>query len=93
MRDLINIGEIAAFMNNILVEIEEKEKYDKIVEKVLRRIEKNNLYVKPKKCMWKVREINFLGLVMGSGEIKIQEEKVARVLEWPRPKTVKCRSF
>jgi len=80
-------------MNNILVEIEEKEKYDKIVEKVLRRIEKNNLYVKPKKCMWKVREINFLGLVMGSGEIKIQEEKVARVLEWPRPKTVKCRSF
>jgi len=93
LRDLINIGEIAAFMNNILVEIEEKEKYDKIVEKVLRRIEKNNLYVKPKKCMWKVREINFLGLVMGSGEIKIQEEKVARVLEWPRPKTVKCRSF
>ena len=68
-------------MNNILVEIEEKEKYDKIVEKVLRRIEKNNLYVKPKKCMWKVREINFLGLVMGSGEIKIQEEKVAGVLE------------
>jgi len=89
LRDLINIGEIAAFMNNILVEIEEKEKYDKIVEEVLRRIEKNDLYVKPKKCMWKVREINFLGLVMGSEEIKIQKEKVVRVLEWPRPKTVK----
>jgi len=26
---------------------------------------------------------------MGPGEIKIQEEKVAEVLEWLRPKTVK----
>jgi len=26
---------------------------------------------------------------MGSGGIKMQEEKVARVLEWPKPKTVK----
>jgi len=56
----------------------------------LRRIEKNDLYIKPEKCVWKVREIDFLGLVMESGGIKMQEEKIARVLEWPRPKTVKA---
>ena len=55
----------------------------------MRRIEENDFYVKPRKCVWKVREIDFLGLVMGSGGIKMQEEKVARVLEWPKPKTVK----
>jgi len=30
-----------------------------------------------------------MGLVMGSGGIKMQKEKVVGVLEWPRPKTVK----
>jgi len=56
----------------------------------LRRIEKNDLYIKPEKCVWKVREIDFLGLVMESRGIKMQEEKIAGVLEWPRPKTVKA---
>jgi len=68
-------------MNDVLVGTEEKERHDKIVEKVLRRIEENDLYVKPEKYIWKVREIDFLGLVMESGGIKMQEEKVAGVLE------------
>ena len=47
---------------------------DADIEEVLRRIEKNDLDVKPKKYIWKVREIDFLGLVMELGGIKIQEE-------------------
>jgi len=89
LRDLINTGEVAAFMDNVLVRTEKEEKHNKIVKEVLKRMKENDLYVKLEKCVWKVREIDFLGLVMGSGEIKIQEEKVARVLEWPRPKMVK----
>jgi len=71
LRDLINTGEVAVFMDNVLVGTEEEEKYDEIVEEVLRRMKENDLYVKPKKYIWKVREINFLGLVMGSGGIKM----------------------
>jgi len=89
LRDLINTGEVTVFMDDILVGTEEEEKYDEIVEEVLRKMEENDLYVKPEKYVWKVREIDFLGLVMRSGGIKMQEEKVAGVLEWPRPKTVK----
>ena len=89
LRDLINTGEVVAFMNDILVGTEKEKRHDEIVEKVLRRMEENDLYVKPKKCIWKVREIDFLGLVMGSEGIKMQEEKVAGVLEWLRPKIIK----
>jgi len=71
LRDLVNTGEVAVFMDNVLVETEKEKKHDKIVEEVLRRMKKNDLYIKPKKCIWKVREINFLGLVMGSGGIKM----------------------
>ena len=95
LRDLINTGEVVVFMDDVLAGTEEERKHDEIVKEVLRRIEKNNLYIKPEKCMWKVREINFLRLVIGSGRIKIQEKKVVKVLEQPRPKTVKevWRSF
>ena len=89
LRNLINTGKVAAFMDDVLVGTEKKERHDEIVEEILRRIEENNLYVKSEKYIWKVREIDFLGLVMGSGEIKIQKKKVAGVLEWLRPKTVK----
>ena len=60
LRDLIDTGDIAAFMNNVLVETKDKEKHNEIVEKVLKRIEESDLYIKPEKCVWKVKEINFL---------------------------------
>jgi len=56
---------------------------------MLKRLEENNLYVKPEKCTWKVQKINFLGVVMGQKRIEMEEEKVARVLNWPILKTVR----
>jgi len=81
LRDLINTGEVTTFMNNVLVGTEDEKQHDKIVEEVLRRIKENNLYIKPEKCVWKVREIDFLGLVMESRGIKMQKKKVAGVLK------------
>ena len=66
-----------------------EERYDKLVEEVLRRLEENNLYVKPEKCTWKVEKVNFLGVVMGQRKIEIKEDKVAGVLNWSVPKTVR----
>jgi len=51
LRDLINKGEVVAFMDDILVGTEEKKRHDKIVEEILRRMEENDLYVKPEKCI------------------------------------------
>jgi len=89
LRDLVNEGKVAAFVDNVLVETKTEEGYDKIVEKVLRRLEENNLYVKPKKCVWKVRKIGFLGVVIGPNGIEIEKKKVDRVLSWPELKNVK----
>ena len=63
LRDIINEGKVVVFVDNILVGTEMEEGHDEIVEKVLRRLEENDLYVKPEKCMWKVRKIGFLGVV------------------------------
>jgi len=60
-----------------------------LVEEVLKRLEENDLFVKPEKCKWKVREVEFLGVVIGPKEVEMQREKVKEVLNWPAPRNVK----
>jgi len=50
LRDMINEGKVAAFVDNMLIETETEEGHDKLVEEVLKRLEENDLYVKPEKC-------------------------------------------
>ena len=89
LRDMINEGKVAAFVDDILIGMEIREGHDEIVEEVLRRLEKNDLYMKPEKCTWKVQKVNFLRVVMGQGKIKMEKDKVAEVLNWLVPKTVR----
>jgi len=89
LRDLINKGKVAAFVDNVLVGTEIEERHDEIVEEILKRLEENDLYIKPEKCVWKARKIGFLGVVIGPNGIKMEAEKVDGVLSWPQPKTVK----
>jgi len=37
--------------------------------------------VKPEKCKWKVREVEFLGVVIGSKEVEMQKKKIKEVLK------------
>ena len=85
----VNKGKVAAFVDDILVETKIEKGHDEIIEKVLRRLKKNNLYIKPKKYIWKVRKIGFLGVIIGPNRIEIEKEKVDGVLSWPEPKNVK----
>jgi len=89
LRDLINTGKVAAFIDNIIVGTESEEGYDELVEKVIKRLKENNLYMKLEKCKWKVRKVGFLGVVIEPEEIKMKEEKVKGLLEWLTPTCVK----
>ena len=50
LRDLINTEKVAAFIDNVIIGIDEEEGHDEMVAKVVKRLEKNDLYVKPEKC-------------------------------------------
>ena len=89
LQDLIDKENVAAFIDDVIVGMETEEWHDEIVEEVLKRMEDHNLYLKPEKCVWKVKEVGFLGLIIGKDGIKMEEEKVKGVLDWPRPKCVK----
>jgi len=50
---------------------------------------KKDLYIKPEKYKWKVREVEFLGVVIEPERIKIEKKKIKRVLDWLTLKGVK----
>jgi len=89
LRDLINKGKVVVFVDDVLVGTETEEGHNKIVEEILKRLEENDLYIKPEKCMWKVWKIGFLGVVIGPNGIEMEKEKVDGVLSWLEPKNVK----
>jgi len=68
------------FINNILVATNIEEEHDELVEEVLKRLEKNNLFIKQEKCKWKVREVEFLGVVIDPKGVEMQKKKVEGVL-------------
>ena len=77
------------FIDEIMVGMEEEEGHDELVEEVIRRLAENDLYVKPEKYKWKVRKVEFLGVVIGPERIKMEEDKMKGVLDWLIPKCVK----
>jgi len=89
LRDLINTGKLAAFIDDVIIGTETEEGHDELVVEVIKRMEENDLYVKPEKYKWKVREVGFLRVIIGPEGIKMEKEKVKGVLEWPTPKYVK----
>jgi len=68
---MINQGNTATFIDNIIVATDTKEEHDELVEEVLKRLEENNLFVKLEKCQWKVKEVEFLGMVIGPQRVKM----------------------
>jgi len=89
LRDMINKEKVAAFVDNVLVGTETEKGHNEIVEEVLKRLDENDLYVKPEKCVWKVQRIGFLGVIIGPNGVEMEKEKVDGVLSWPEPKNVK----
>jgi len=50
LRDLINTGKVAAFIDDVIVGMEDEEGHDKLVAKIIKRLEENDLYMKLEKC-------------------------------------------
>ena len=82
LRNIIETEDVVVFNDDVMVGIETEKGHDNIVEEVLRRMAENNLFVKPEKCIWKVREVRFLRVVIEPDKVKIEKKKVQEVVNW-----------
>ena len=78
----------------IFTKANNQAEHNRIVLEVLRRLEENDLFVKPEKCTFCATEVDFLSMIVGRDGIKMDQTKVKAILDWPEPKNVKgVRSF
>ena len=75
-KDLIAEGLIIVYMDDILIFAKDKQQLDKITQKVLQRLQENDLYLKPEKCSFEKTKIDYLGMIIEEGKISMDPTKL-----------------
>ena len=91
----IATGRVIIYMDDILIATDKDlQDHRKEVGSVLRKLQNNDLFLKPEKCTFHKKEVEYLGVIVGNNQVKMDPVKVKGITEWPTPTTVKeLRSF
>ena len=90
MNALLNdIPGVIVYIDDILIFMETEEGHDATVLEVLKRLRDNDLFLKPEKCFFKVREVKMLGMIIGPDGVKMDPSKLDAIAWWPVPTKVK----
>ncbi|GJY79709.1 putative nucleotidyltransferase, ribonuclease H [Tanacetum coccineum] len=83
------IGKFAVvYFDDILIYSASFNKHVTHVRHVLTLLRKDSVYAATKKCVFMTPKVLFLGYVVSSDGIQVDESKVAVVQEWPTPTTI-----
>ncbi len=88
-QDLITEGVVCVYLNDILIFTKTIEEHRRVTRRVMDILRKHQLYLRPEKCEFERTEIEYLGLVISEGQIRMDPVKIAGVAEWPAPMTRK----
>ena len=88
-------GWLTIYMDDILVHTDDDiQKHQTLVHRVLDKLMKHDLFLKPEKCLFEKRSMEFLGVILGKGTIQMDPTKLKGVADWPTPRTVRdIRAF
>ena len=76
-------------MDDFVILAKTKEELEEQMIRFLKIAEKHNLYFKQSKCDFNIEKILILGVIVGRGQVKIEQEKIKVVKEWKTPTKVK----
>ena len=88
-RELLYEGVLANYMDNFVILARTMEELKEQTIQFLKIAEKHNLYFKQSKCDFNMEEIPILGVVVGKGQVKMEQEKIKAVKEWKTPTKIK----
>src|SRR5258708_40550 len=89
LQDFIHNGEAICYMDDILVYSCTLSNHQWTVCQVLTTLHKQRLFLKPEKCKFEQKEVEYLRLVISKDHVAMDPTKVHRVTEWPTPTKVK----
>lgn len=85
---------VLVFLDDILIFSRTLEEHQLHVEKVLTKLRESKLYAKESKCDFFKEEVEFLGHHVGRNGVRMMEDKVKAIVDWPTPsKVADVRAF
>jgi len=69
-------------MNNFVIPVKTKEELEEQTIRFLKITEKHNLCFKRSKYDFNMEEIPILGVIVGKGQVKIEQEKIKAIKKW-----------
>ena len=76
---------IIIYLNNIFIYFKLKEDYYTYIRIIIKRLRKHKLYTKLSKCFFNIKEIKFLGFIIGFIRVKPDSNKILTIKKWPKP--------
>ena len=87
-REEIASGNIIIYMDDILIAIKGSlERHRALVTHVLKKLQDNDLFLKPEKCHFHKRLVEYLGVIIGKDKVKMDPVKVKALTDWQHPQT------
>jgi hypothetical protein len=80
---------VLGFFDDILIYSKSWEDHLQHVDKVLQLLKEQQLYAKPSKCFFGVKEVEYLGHIVSHEGVKVDPNKIKAMMDWPIPKTLK----
>ncbi|THH13118.1 hypothetical protein EW146_g7071 [Bondarzewia mesenterica] len=87
-KDLIMTGEVIIYMDDILVATIHMERHWELVNKILSRLVRNDLFLKPEKCTFEAEKVDYLRFIISHDKIEMDPIKVEGLSNWPMPRRV-----
>ena len=84
-RTVIAEGIVVVYLDDILIFTKMEEEHEQAVRRVLEILTEHKLFLRPEKCEFHRKQIEYLRLVISENKVAIDPVKVARVREWPIP--------
>ena len=79
---------VLVFFDDILIYSRTWEEHLQHIETVLRILEEQQFYAKLSKCEFGLTEMLYLGHIIGVDGVRVHEEKIRAIREWPEPRNV-----
>ncbi|MBW0558125.1 hypothetical protein O181_097840 [Austropuccinia psidii MF-1] len=81
---------VVVYLDNLMVFSKSEEEHVSHVSTFLSRLRANNLFAKASKSLFHVSSVEWLGYVVSSEGLKIDQAKVQRILNWPPPRNLEA---
>ena len=88
LSDMLDVC-VVVYLDDILIYSDTLEEHRKHVREVLRRLRKAGLYARADKCEFERDTVEYLGYILSPDGLKMSEDKVKAILDWPEPRRVK----